>query len=151
VLMTATAGATPRLITPAEISRGRFGRRNGRPQRRVITSSSFAPRTAKATCRNLKKIAVGSLASPDFIKLSCASRRELLFLGSTGCQPVDLGSLPRSGNGVASSCRVHRCRRQGCRQQQAGSLCSPEPVQLASCAKFYRWRKSLSSGAAVPD
>src|SRR5205823_8982203 len=76
VSMTARAGATPRLITSVAISRGRFGKLNGRRMQWGITRLSSAPLTAKATCRNLKKTAVGSPGSPDFIKLSCTSRRE---------------------------------------------------------------------------
>jgi hypothetical protein len=48
-------------------------------------------------------------------------------LGSTGCQPVDLGSLPRPGNDCRGESCVQRCCRQGCRQLQAGSLCSRSP------------------------
>src|SRR5256885_9071112 len=68
-------GMTQIFITRVAISRGLFGRRKGRPPQRVITPSWSAPLTAKGTRRNLRKIVVGSLASPASTKLSCASLR----------------------------------------------------------------------------
>jgi hypothetical protein len=47
-------------------------------------------------------------------------------MGSAGCQPVDLGSLPRSGNGFARELRSNDVADKGCRQPQAGSLCVPK-------------------------
>jgi hypothetical protein len=47
-------------------------------------------------------------------------------LGSPGCQPAGLGSLPRPGKfAVSEKLHVQRCCRQGWRQLLASSLCSP--------------------------
>ena len=48
--------------------------------------------------------------------------------GSTGCQPVGLGSLPGLGNFIRlPETPREACYPQGWRQLQAGSLCSPDP------------------------
>src|SRR5262245_43086724 len=54
------------------------------------------------------------------------------LLGSTGCQPVHLGSLPR--------CLFLGCKRAAecCRQLQASSLCSPESQNRAPPLDFLR-------------
>jgi len=49
------------------------------------------------------------------------------LLGSAGCGPAGLGSLPRAGISVRGSEFVaRRCFGQDCRQLQAGSVCSSE-------------------------
>ncbi len=51
------------------------------------------------------------------------------FLGSTGCQPVLFGSLPKSSSNVHDESSLRRRGKSSsasCRRQQAGSLCSPD-------------------------
>src|SRR4051812_15478477 len=45
-------------------------------------------------------------------------------LGSAGCQPAVLGSLPRTKNFTGA---LRRLLAASCRELQAGSLCSPIP------------------------
>ncbi len=70
--------------------------------------------------------------------------RHARCLGSAGCQPAGLGSLPRPGNGAASELYVKKCCRQGCRQLQAGSLCSPETREARALPnRGRRFRRDL--------
>src|SRR5439155_19589096 len=75
--MAETAGRMLKFTTLAAIWRGHFGKHSGCRPRRVITCSSFVPATAKATCRNGKRIAVHSLAPLGFITSVFTSRREV--------------------------------------------------------------------------
>ena len=57
--------------------------------------------------------------------------RGFLVPGSTGCQPVHLGTLPRC---LAQFGPLHcDCCRQAAGQLQASSLCSPEPELRWPC------------------
>src|SRR6185436_9938275 len=55
-------------------------------------------------------------------------KQEFLLLGSTGCQPVLFGSLPKSSSNVHPDEFLQGVMGSSasCRRQQAGSLCSPE-------------------------
>ena len=55
-----------------------------------------------------------------------------LSLGSTGCQPVVFGSLPKNSSDITSR-KALLYLPASCRQQQAGSLRSPELKLQASC------------------
>src|SRR2546423_14596186 len=104
--MAETAGRMLKFTTLAAIWRGHFGKHSGCRPRRVITCSSFVPATAKATCRNGKRIAVHSLAPLGFITSVCTSRREghALRLGTKefffgGQQAMRLFFLPWRNEG----------------------------------------------------
>jgi len=55
-------------------------------------------------------------------------KQQFHSLGSTGCQPVLFGSLPKSSLNVRNDEFLHSVEESSasCRRQQAGSLCSPE-------------------------
>ncbi len=76
--------------------------------------------------------------------------RDAPVLGSAGCQPAGLGSLPRPGNRVASEVVCQRCCRQGCRQLQAGSLCSPETRETPHTGgQAVRYPSGIAESAAT--
>jgi hypothetical protein len=57
-------------------------------------------------------------------QMIATAREKLAVLGSVGCQPAGLRSLPRRGIRVTADCVRKECWRQDCRQLQAGG--SPE-------------------------
>jgi len=69
--------------------------------------------------------------------VGCIVRRifELFGLGSTGCQPVRLGSLPRH---LSNAVRYAKLLPASCRQLQASSLRSPENCAsgLDACSRM---------------
>ena len=79
---------------------------------------------------------VSDVAKPPQ-QIKRAMKRGFLFLGSPGCQPVVVGSLPTSSQRGASTHRYQRSMSfsAGCRKRQASSLCSPER-SLARSEKF---------------
>jgi len=68
-------------------------------------------------------------------------KRGLLLLGSTGCQPVLFGSLPKSSSNVHHDelLRDPVASSASCRRQQAGSLCSPEKDAHHFANDVTRW------------
>src|SRR5262249_16008772 len=112
---TARLGMTQKFTTPAANWDGHCGRPNGRPLRRVITWSLYVPPTARVTRKNGKPIAGHSLGVRGFITLLWRLRRRMAgVLHSRGAV------LVLTERRYSSSSRA---------------------VQLAPCARFYRWRK----------
>ena len=104
---------------------------NGMPASGIVKpkrAKSRLKREARASCRSI-------LLRAD-------------LLGTAGCQPVGLGSLP--GPWWNTQDHFAQSLPAGCRQVQAGSLRSPEFPPVRPVLNLSQWKKSSLSGAAAP-